>query len=70
MPQSRLDGIGILEEIRKIDKTSYCIMLSRVDDEKRIDEAKRLGANRYVLKPLDFTELLQLVNEAAKEAAR
>lgn len=70
MPKSRLDGIGVLEEIRKLDKASYCIMLSRMDDEDKIEAARRLGANRYVLKPIDFPELLQLVNEAAKEAAR
>lgn len=66
MPKSRLDGIGILEEIRKLDKASYCIMLSRVDDEDKIEAARRLGANRYVLKPIDFPELLRLVNEAPK----
>ena len=66
MPKSRLHGIGILEEIRKLDKASYCIMLSRVDDEDKIEAARRLGANRYVLKPIDFPELLRLVNEAPK----
>lgn len=66
MPKSKLDGIGILEEIRKLDKVSYCIMLSRVDDEDKIEAARRLGANRYVLKPIDFPELLRLVNEAPK----
>ena len=70
MPKSKLDGIGVLEEIRKLDKASYCIMLSRVDDEEKIAAARRLGANRYVLKPIDFSELLQLVNEAAKEVTR
>ena len=66
MPKSKLDGIGILEEIRKLDKASYCIMLSRVDDEDKIEAARRLGANRYVLKPIDFPELLRLVSEAPK----
>lgn len=66
MPKSRLDGIGILEEIRKLDQSSYCIMLSRVDDEDKVEAARRLGANRYVLKPIDFPELLGLVGEASK----
>jgi len=66
MPRSKLDGNGVLEEIRKADKNSYCIMLSRVDEKDKIDEAKRLGANRYVLKPLDYPELLELVNDAVK----
>lgn len=70
MPKSRLDGNGILREIRKLDKTAYCIMLSRVDEQDKIEEARRLGANRYVLKPINFSELLELVNEAVKAQER
>jgi len=66
MPKSTMDGIRILEEIRKLDKTCYCVMLSRVDDNDKIEAAKRLGANRYTLKPIDFPELLELVNDAVK----
>lgn len=70
MPKSRLDGNGILEEIRKVDKNCYCIMLSRVDEKDKIEEARRLGANRYVLKPINFPELLELVNAAVKALER
>lgn len=66
MPKSELDGLRILEEIRKADKASYCIMLSRVDEKDKIDTAKALGANRYILKPIDYPELLGLIDEAAK----
>lgn len=64
MPDSRLDGLGILKEIRKTDKKTYCIMLSRVDDQAKIDEAKSSQANRYVMKPLSLPELLKLIEEA------
>ena len=66
MPKSTMDGIKVLEEIRKLDKTCYCIMLSRIDDNDKIEAAKRLGANRYTLKHIDYTELLELVNDAVK----
>jgi len=66
MPKSQLDGNGILAEIRKLDKQAYCVMLSRVDEKDKIEEARKLGANRYVLKPIDYPELLDLVNEAVK----
>lgn len=66
MPKSRLDGIGVLDEIRRIDKKSYCIMLTRITDKDKVENAKRLGANRYVLKPLDYSELLKLIDEAVK----
>lgn len=66
MPKSPVDGIKILEEIRKLDKNCYCIMLSRVDDQDKIEAARRLGANRYTLKPIDYPELLELVDDAVK----
>ncbi|MCX5697028.1 MAG: response regulator [Candidatus Omnitrophica bacterium] len=70
MPKSELDGLRVLEEIRKTDKAAYCIMLSRVDEKEKIDTAKRLGANRYILKPIDYPELLELIDEAAKAVKR
>ena len=66
MPKSTMDGIKILEEIRKLDKNCYCVMLSRVDDQDKIEAARSLGANRYTLKPIDYPELLELVNDAVK----
>lgn len=66
MPRSRLDGIEVLDEIRKLDKTSYCIMVTRVDDQEKIDAAKKLQANRYVLKPFNYRELLKLIEEAVQ----
>lgn len=66
MPKSTMDGIKILEGIRKLDKNCYCIMLSRVDDQDKIEAARNLGANRYTLKPIDYPELLELVNDAVR----
>lgn len=66
MPKSLLDGVKILEEIRKFDKDCYCVMLSRVDEEAKIEAARNLGANRYTLKPIDYTGLFEIVNDAVK----
>lgn len=66
MPKSPEDGIKILEEIRKLDKNCYCIMLSRVDDQDKVDAARRLGANRYTLKPIDYPDLLEIANDAVE----
>lgn len=66
MPFSKLDGNGILAEIRKLDKLAYCIMLSRIDEKDRVEEARRLGANRYALKLITFPELMELIDEAVK----
>jgi DNA-binding response OmpR family regulator len=69
MPKSKLDGIRILEEIRKADTRAYCIMLSRIDEADKVESAKRLGANRYVLKPIEIPSLLELIEEGVKTLA-
>ena len=66
MPKSKLDGIGVLEQIRLLDKACYCIMLTRITEKDKVEDAKRLGANRYVLKPLAYPELLKLIDDAAR----
>lgn len=63
MPLSRLDGIGVLQEIRKIDKACFCIMLTASIDKKNWDLAHAFGANRYLIKPFDFRDLIQLVRD-------
>lgn len=67
MPKSPLDGIALLERIRQKSKATYCIMLTRITEKEKVEEAKRLGANRYVLKPLDYQELLKLIQEAGSQ---
>ena len=64
MPKSPLDGVGLLERIRQKSQATYCIMLTRITERDKVEEAKRLGAKRYVLKPLDYQELLGLIQEA------
>ena len=63
MPKSTLDGIALLERIRQESESIYSIMLTRITDKEKIDAAKELKANHYVLKPIDFPELLALIQE-------
>lgn len=67
MPKSPLDGIALLERIRQKSKATCCIMLTRITEKDKVEEAKRLGANRYALKPLDYQELLKLIQEASSQ---
>ena len=69
MPKSTLDGIGVLQKVRAQDKQAYCIMLSRIDEYDKVQSAKECGADRYVLKPIDFSCLLKLLEEAAAVVA-
>ena len=65
MPFSRIDGIETLEKIKKIDKNTVCIMITRIDDKDKVEAARRLGALHYISKPLTIEELDVVVDEAA-----
>ena len=53
-----MDGIAALKHLRGIDRKQKIIMVTALDDQDRIEEASRLGACDYVIKPLmlDYLE--------------
>ncbi|HSW98901.1 MAG TPA: response regulator [Candidatus Saccharimonadales bacterium] len=60
----RLDGIGFLRKLNLLDNhpKMRVIVFSNYDMQKEIDEAYRLGADRYFMKALASPkELLQVV---------
>ena len=46
------EGIEYLPKIKKASPDSKVIMITGVDDSDSIDEAKKLGADDYITKPL------------------
>lgn len=65
-----MDGVGFLKEYSLADKhpNVRVIVFSNYDMQKEIDEAYRLGADRYVLKAwASPREILQLVENTLKE---
>lgn len=59
-----MDGMKILEEIRKIDNNLIVIMLTAYGDVKGAVRAMRLGAFDYVTKPFDNEELILIIKKA------
>lgn len=53
-----MDGIATLKHLKDIDKTQKVIMVTALEDQEKMDEASRLGANDYITKPLvlDYLE--------------
>ena len=62
-----MDGIQTLERIRKIDKNVKVIMVSALEDRDKMEAAKKLGASKYITKPLVLEELESAVREHVKE---
>ena len=58
-----MDGIAILQEIKRIDSTAGVIMITGIKDEYLARRAITLGAYEYITKPIDlnYLELVVMV---------
>ena len=52
-----MDGVEVLKQIKRIDKTIFVIMVTVLKDERIAKKAIKLGAYDYVTKPLSFDYL-------------
>jgi CheY-like chemotaxis protein len=62
----RKSGTECLEEIKKIDrlKNLPVVMLSTSKDPQKITYHFKIGANVYINKPNDFSQLIQVIHHA------
>lgn len=59
-----MDGLTLVRKIRKeLASNVPIIMLTSVTKEKVRKSANAAGASAYLTKPVDYNELIQLVNE-------
>ncbi len=56
-----MTGIEALRELRKINTVTKVVMVSGVEDEEIVSEAKALGVVNFVHKPLILEELEKIV---------
>ena len=59
----KLDGLGVLEKICKTQDKPICIILSEVTQEKITKKAIDLGADYYMVKPVDLEILVQRIRQ-------
>lgn len=59
-----MDGIKILEKMKKIDKDLIIIMLTAYADVKDAVKAMKLGAFDYITKPFNDEELVLIIKKA------
>lgn len=67
MPYSPIDGIEVLRRIKALDKEANCIMVTRIHQEKEIEEARKLGALHYLTKPFEIEDLDKCIDEIAQK---
>lgn len=61
------DGIEVMQEAKRAGILPYTMILSAYDEFKYCQQALRLGAREYLLKPVRSSDILQMVNHAADE---
>src|SRR3989338_5308381 len=57
------NGITALKEIKKVFTESKIVMITGVEDNDVVQEAKNLGAHDYITKPLELEQLLKIVTD-------
>ena len=57
-----MDGFAVLKEIRKNKNHPRVIMLTGVSEISTAIESVKSGANDYITKPYDLTELVSCIN--------
>jgi len=56
----KLDGVGVIDEIRKEDTSARTIVLTTYDTDNEIYRAIKAGAKGYLLKDAKREELLEV----------
>jgi len=59
------DGIEVMREASRVGMLPYTLVLSGYDEFKYCQQALRLGAEDYLLKPVRSSDILHMVHEAA-----
>jgi len=62
MPE--MNGIELLEKIKKTQPATYCIMLTAVQDIRKVVECMQKGASDYLTKPISLEGLLSAIERA------
>jgi len=62
-----LNGIGVLEKIKREFPDSECVIVSANDEVATAVEAISLGASDYLVKPLNSEKLIALVNRSLEK---
>lgn len=62
-----MDGIEVMQEAKRAGILPYTMILSGYDEFKYCQQALRLGAKEYLLKPVRSSDILRMVNRVADE---
>jgi len=64
----RMDGITLIQEARKILRFTPILALTTESQQTKRDEAKKLGATGWLVKPVAGTDLVRIVKQVVPGA--
>ena len=58
----RIDGLEVLRQLKAnpISRNIPVVVLTTSDEDKDVEAAYRLGANSYIVKPVDFVKFVEV----------
>jgi len=65
----KLDGLGVLEKINDMPEKPICVILSEITQEKITKKAIDLGADYYMVKPVDLDILVQRIRQLYEKSS-
>jgi CheY-like chemotaxis protein len=65
----KIDGVEVLGRLKEVQSGIKTIMLTGYPTHASVEEATRLGAHAYCLKPIDRNELERKVDEVLSQAS-
>ena len=63
----RADGIQALRAIMKINPTAKVVMVTSVEQKEIVQDAMRMGARDYVVKPFDRSHVPLVLNKVLRQ---
>lgn len=62
-----MDGIDSLREIKSLDRRAKIVMISAAGQQKKIIQALKLGAEKFITKPFDEDEVIECMDAIMKK---
>ena len=59
----KLDGIGLIREVRKLLRFTPILTLTTESQQAKRDEAKKLGASGWLVKPVGGADLVKVIRQ-------
>lgn len=64
-----MDGLELIREIRKINEKQEAIVISAYTESEYLIESIKLGVSGYIIKPMNFEQILKMLNQSIDKLA-